>query len=721
MSVAFRAVGTQAGRGTGGNVSPGLPSGTAENDILICVVTTNDNATFPTMSGWTALESGVGGSGAGGTIGFALFWKRAGASESAPTVTYSGSAAILAVIIGYSGAGTATAIDVNGTTQVNANANATVTGPAVTTVAGNVLVVFAGGAANFPTHSSYSGTPTPTERFDSSRTVSDGPAIFIADFDFTTPGTTSNRTATLSAGCSRAGHLVALRQLVTGSTGLASETDSPLALTGKKSGSVGRSDERDTALALTGKKIASVALATEVNSALAVSGKKSANAGRADSTELSKPGPRFGFGGLDDSFYDNQSTYEAQLAGEPAYSLFYSVANIQQAKVDAWRAAWPGCKMLAYIDLLNMETSPASGSIYEELVANLTTDLWMRKQSDNSFVESLAPGRGYYFYDDSMMDVVTAWLNSPTVVAIMTRWDGVFIDNLDWTRAQGTWADEAAQSVKVNGVNQTAASLKVLYDAMSALITEKIHEAYPDKIVFPNASLSTTARPDPNINGGLSELTVSDQDVLRGSKQGWFGPPFYGSQWVRNMAQRDVVLAMTWDQEVVLFQFSGTGSAGVKGRMFYQHGAKIATVDVSTEIDTAISTTAKKSATAGLATTTETALALTGTKIHSVGLATETDSALALSGSNPGQVTPAIEVDTALALTGKKLGPIGLSSETDAALVLTLMKFAYVEIAVERDSVPTTNVFEAPPERTMRVQVKTRDMRVTVRSREMVA
>jgi hypothetical protein len=81
-----------------GAITPGIPAGTAENDILLLPLFTFGQAID--VPGWTELLSPVDE----GTYGIRLsvFWKRAGSSESAPTTTDSG---IINVggIIGFSG------------------------------------------------------------------------------------------------------------------------------------------------------------------------------------------------------------------------------------------------------------------------------------------------------------------------------------------------------------------------------------------------------------------------------------------------------------------------------------------------------------------------------------------------------------------------------------------------------------------------------------------
>jgi len=221
MSWAFRDVGSVASSTTGGNVSPGLPSGTAEGDLLVCVVATKDASINATMSGWTAIDPGTLASGAGGTVRQQAFRKIAGGGEGAPTVTYSGTTGIIARVAGWSGINTVSTVDVDGANTVNSNNNATVTFAAVTTTADNDLVVFLG--VDEGTGGTFigviSGSPTPTERFDSVIGTT-GPHIFLADMNNTPAGSTISRTATLSVGGARIGRQISFRQLNTFSQSL---------------------------------------------------------------------------------------------------------------------------------------------------------------------------------------------------------------------------------------------------------------------------------------------------------------------------------------------------------------------------------------------------------------------------------------------------------------------------------------------------------------------
>src|SRR3990172_9035263 len=156
------------------------------------------------------------GAGAGGTVRQQAFRKIAGGGEGAPTVTYSGTTGIIARVAGWSGINTVSTVDVDGADTGNNNNNATVTFAAVTTPAANDLVVFLG--VDEGTGGTFigviSGSPTPTERFDSVIGTT-GPHIFLADMNKTPAGSTTSRTATLSVGGARIGRQISFRELKT--------------------------------------------------------------------------------------------------------------------------------------------------------------------------------------------------------------------------------------------------------------------------------------------------------------------------------------------------------------------------------------------------------------------------------------------------------------------------------------------------------------------------
>jgi len=97
-TVTFVGAGAMAA-GTGA-VSPALPSGWQQNDIfLLFCETANQAVTAP--SGWTAVSGSPQGTGtAGGTAAtrLSVFWRRATASESAPTVADPGNHVVAAIL-----------------------------------------------------------------------------------------------------------------------------------------------------------------------------------------------------------------------------------------------------------------------------------------------------------------------------------------------------------------------------------------------------------------------------------------------------------------------------------------------------------------------------------------------------------------------------------------------------------------------------------------------
>jgi hypothetical protein len=72
---------------SGGALTVPLPSGIAENDILVTFLHTQATATI-TMAGWT--EAGDSGLDGGSGTRITVFWKRAGSSESDPATSDSG-------------------------------------------------------------------------------------------------------------------------------------------------------------------------------------------------------------------------------------------------------------------------------------------------------------------------------------------------------------------------------------------------------------------------------------------------------------------------------------------------------------------------------------------------------------------------------------------------------------------------------------------------------
>lgn len=83
-----------------GDATPGLPTGWAEYDVFLLVVETA-NETVSAPSGWTEVDvspQGTGTAGGSSSTAIHVFWKRATASESAPTVLDPGNHCIAQVL-----------------------------------------------------------------------------------------------------------------------------------------------------------------------------------------------------------------------------------------------------------------------------------------------------------------------------------------------------------------------------------------------------------------------------------------------------------------------------------------------------------------------------------------------------------------------------------------------------------------------------------------------
>lgn len=87
--ITYVAIGTVASGGASG-IAPGLPTGWAEHDLfLLFVESANEAATVASPAGWTEVTGspqGTGTAGGSSSTRLTVFWKRATASESAPSI-----------------------------------------------------------------------------------------------------------------------------------------------------------------------------------------------------------------------------------------------------------------------------------------------------------------------------------------------------------------------------------------------------------------------------------------------------------------------------------------------------------------------------------------------------------------------------------------------------------------------------------------------------------
>ena len=200
-----------------GNVTPGLPTGWAQDDIFLLVVeTANEAVTAP--AGYTAVtNSPVSNTNAQATR-LSVFWKRATASESAPTITDPGDH-VIAIIHAISGCPTSgnpwestqASTTTSGTTH-------TITG--LTTVSDDCLFVICHAHGFDPgfndttwVNSDWANSDlgSLTQRSNNTRTDGNGGGVSVVTGTKATAGAVGNTTVTVDASTSCAALVIALR------------------------------------------------------------------------------------------------------------------------------------------------------------------------------------------------------------------------------------------------------------------------------------------------------------------------------------------------------------------------------------------------------------------------------------------------------------------------------------------------------------------------------
>jgi hypothetical protein len=208
----FVAAGTSA---TGvGAVTPGLPAGWAQDDIFLLVVQAEGAGSFSTPSGYTTIDSVNGITSGVGSTAMALYYKRATASESAPTVNDTGDHTF-AVILAFRGcvaSGSPVATFATGigfsSTSVSFSAITTTSGENLIVLAGTHGIDTTGGQASGYTNAALSSL---AELFDDSTTDGTGGGIFIAAGGKTAAGSTGSTSATLASAANSIAYTVALK------------------------------------------------------------------------------------------------------------------------------------------------------------------------------------------------------------------------------------------------------------------------------------------------------------------------------------------------------------------------------------------------------------------------------------------------------------------------------------------------------------------------------
>jgi hypothetical protein len=217
MAVTFLAVGTAAG-GTG-TVSPGIPTGTTTNDIMILHIEgegedadADGQGDFGgTLIGTVANDTAGGPSDTRHT----LYWKRAGASESAPTVSDAGQHT-LAVITSWRGCLIASSPIHKQQSSFDDTADTSPSFTGVTTTENNCMIVASGSVGKVVTYSSWTNASLAsisqawTGTTVSTAAGSDG-SIHCAYGILTTAGASGTTTASSDGSQKEANWVIALQ------------------------------------------------------------------------------------------------------------------------------------------------------------------------------------------------------------------------------------------------------------------------------------------------------------------------------------------------------------------------------------------------------------------------------------------------------------------------------------------------------------------------------
>jgi hypothetical protein len=141
----FVAAGTAAYTATNGaTIAPALPSGWAADDIHILLIARSDNTAATSITGWTKITPSGAAENNTAAQRVELWWRRAVAGDSAPTITFgSGTVVRGGRIYGIRGCPTASdPFDATIRENTAAPANANVVSSGVTTTVANTLALF---------------------------------------------------------------------------------------------------------------------------------------------------------------------------------------------------------------------------------------------------------------------------------------------------------------------------------------------------------------------------------------------------------------------------------------------------------------------------------------------------------------------------------------------------------------------------------------------------
>lgn len=201
-------VGAGSFQASGSAVSPGLPAGTQQDDLLLLLGFSASFQTAMTVSGYTQAPNSPQTENA-----FAFrqcaFWKRAGSSESAPTTSDTGDMNI-AQILGFRGVvASGSPFDVS-QGSIDLNNNTSVIIPGVTTTVANAFVVPIVGFSNAGNSTANVSGGANADLDDFAELTDNSSSLFLSGGFVAfggikaVAGVVGNTTGTLAAACSKA-------------------------------------------------------------------------------------------------------------------------------------------------------------------------------------------------------------------------------------------------------------------------------------------------------------------------------------------------------------------------------------------------------------------------------------------------------------------------------------------------------------------------------------
>jgi PKD repeat protein len=200
-TVAFRSASSAGNASTNTVVLP-QPAGLQSGDLLLAAVNVRGNPTITPPSGWTLIRQDINGT----TARQAVYWHRADSTEPANyTWTFSKAQGAAAVLLDYTGVGSATPIDASGG-LVATTASRNITTPSVTTTGSDQLIGF----FSAPAATTITAPTAMTDHGSATNTGTYKTTLETADIPDPTAGATPTYTATATVNTTGIAQLIAL-------------------------------------------------------------------------------------------------------------------------------------------------------------------------------------------------------------------------------------------------------------------------------------------------------------------------------------------------------------------------------------------------------------------------------------------------------------------------------------------------------------------------------